>query len=121
MKAECAAHVEPLVAFGFDLASYRCRAGEHRAGVGEEIAVGGERGEIRHGPTDVARDELEKRFCRRGEEADVEAAVQEQRRDAGAFEDVLQIVGRAPLPFERLLKLYIQRRELFVETLKLLF
>ena len=66
--------------------------GEHRARVGEEIRVGGERGEIGERSADIGGDDAEQRFRRRREEADVEVAVEEQRRDVGAVEDVLQIV-----------------------------
>ena len=47
-------------------------------------------------------------------------AVQEQRRDAGAVQDVLQIVGRAALAFERFLELAVEGGELLVERLQLL-
>ena len=104
----------------FDLAPERREAGQHRAGVGEEIGVGGERGQIGERPADVGGDDPEQRFRRRREEADVEVAVEEQRRDAGAVENVLQIVGRAALPFERLLKLAVERGQLLVERLQLL-
>src|SRR5690242_16970532 len=77
-------------------------------------------GQVGERPADVGGDDAEQRLSRRCEEADVEVAVQEQRRDAGAVQDVLQVVRRAALPFEGFLKLTIERRELFVERLQLL-
>ena len=62
----------PLSAF--DLAPERREAGQHRASIGEQIAVGGERGEIGERPADVGGDDAEQRFRRRREEADVEVA-----------------------------------------------
>ena len=41
-------------------------------------------------------------------------------RDVGAVEDVLQVVGRAALPLERLLELAVEGGELLVERLQLL-
>ena len=75
-------------------------------------------GEIGERPADIGGDDPEQRFCRRREEADVEIAVEEQRRDAGAVEDVLQIVGRVALPFQRFLKLAVEGGELLVERLQ---
>ena len=46
--------------------------------------------------------------------------VEEQRRDIGAVEDVLQIVGRGALPLERFLQLAVERGQLLVERLQLL-
>ena len=56
----------------------------------------------------------------RREEADIEVAVEEERRDVGAVEDVLQVVGRAALLLERLLELAVEGGELLVERLQLL-
>ena len=47
-------------------------------------------------------------------------AVQEQGRHPGAVQDVLQIVRRAALAFERFLKLAVERSQLFIERLQLL-
>ena len=77
-------------------------------------------GEVGERPADVGGDDPEQRFRRRREEADVEVAVEEQRRDAGAVEDVLQVVGGAALAFERLLQLAVEGGELLVERLQLL-
>ena len=109
----------PGAAFGLDLAPDRGEAGQHRAGIGEQIAVGGERGQIGKRPADIGGDDAEQRLCRRREEPDVELAVEEQRRDVRAVEDVLQIVRCAALPFERLLKLAVEGGELFIERLQL--
>src|SRR5204863_96795 len=69
---------------------------------------------------DVAGDNAKQRLGRWREKADVEVAVQEQRRDAGAVQDVLQVVRRAALPFERFLYLTVDGRKLFIKRLQLL-
>ena len=98
----------------------RREAGENRARVGQQIGVAERAGEVGERPADIGGDDAEQRFRRRREEADVEIAVEEQRRDAGAVQDVLQIVGRAALPLQRLLKLAVEGGELLVERLQLL-
>ena len=95
-------------------------AGQHRAGIGEQIAVGGERGEIGERPADVGGDDAKQRLGRRREETDVELAVQEQGRHSGAVQDVLQIIRCAALAFERFLKLAVEGGQLFIERLQLL-
>ena len=76
--------------------------------------------EIGERSTDVGGDHAEERLRRRGEEADVEFLVEEQRRDVGAVQDVLEVVGDGLMLTEGLLKLAIERRELLVERLQFL-
>lgn len=66
---------------------------QHRTSVAQQIAVGGQRVEIGERSTDVGRDDVEERFGRRREETDIEVEVEENGRDIGAIEDVLQIAG----------------------------
>ena len=77
--------------------------------------------QIRKRTPDIAGNDAEQ--CLRGgrEEADIEAGVEEDRRDVGAVQHVLQIVGGRALPFQRLLKLTVEGGELLVERLQLLF
>ena len=89
-------------------------------GIGDQVGIGGERGEVGERSADIAGDDPEQRSCRRREEADVEVAVEEQGRDTSAVEDVLQIVRCVALPFQGLLQLAVEGGELFVERLKLL-
>ena len=110
----------PRAVVGLDLAVRRHMAGKNRPGIGEQVVVVDAAGQVGERPADVGGDDAEQRLGRRREEADVEVAVQEQRRDAGAVQDVLQVVRRAALPFERFLKLTVERGELFVERLQLL-
>ena len=56
----------------------------------------------------------------RREEADVEVGVEEERRDVGAVQDILQIVGRRALPLQRFLKLAVEGGQLLVERLQFL-
>ena len=110
----------PRSVVGLDLAVRRHMAGKNRPGVREQASVVDAAGQVGERPADVGGDDAEQRLGRRREEADVEVAVQEQRRDAGAVQDVLQVVGRAALAFERFLKLTVEGGELFVERLQLL-
>ncbi len=96
----------------------RRQAQQHCPGIGGEGGVGGERIEIGQRPADIARDDVEQRPGGRREEADVELHVEEQRRDIGAVEDVLQIVGGGALPIERFLQLAIEGGQLLVERLQ---
>ena len=84
----------------------------------EQRVVGGQRVQIRQRPADVARDDVEQRLGGRREEADVELGVEEQRRDIGAVEDVLQIVRGRALPLQRFLQLAVQRGQLLIERLQ---
>jgi hypothetical protein len=78
-------------------------AGKNHPGIREQASVVDAAGQVSEWPADVAGDNAEQRLGRRREKADVEVTVQEQRRDAGAVQDVLQVVRRAALPFERFL------------------
>src|SRR6185437_2412251 len=75
---------------------------------------------VRKWPADIGGDDAEKRFRRGREEANVEVAVKEERRDVGAVEDVLEVVGRTPLLLQRLLELAIEGGELLIERLQFL-
>ena len=79
--------------------SARGSAAPSRASV-EKSAVGGQRVEVGERPADVAGNDAEQRLGRRREEADVEIGVEKQRRDVGAVQDVLQIVGGRALPLQ---------------------
>src|SRR6185437_6999065 len=74
---------------------------------------------VRKWPADIGGDDAEKRFRRGREEANVEVAVKEERRDVGAVKDVLEVVGRSPLLLQRLLELAIEGGELLIERLQL--
>ena len=78
-------------------------ASKNRPGIREQASVVDAAGQVGERPADVAGDNAEQRLGRRREKADVEVTVQEQRRDAGAVQDVFQVVRRAALPFERFL------------------
>ena len=62
--------------------------------------------------------DVEERFGRRREETDIEVEVEENGRDIGAVEDVLQIAGGRPLSFQCFLKLAVEGRELLVHRLQ---
>ena len=63
---------------------------------------------------------LKSAFGGRREEADVEVGVEEQCRDIGAVEDVLQIVGGRALPLQRFLELAVEGGQLLVQRLQFL-
>ena len=90
------------------------RASSRRFAIGEMVREIGER------PADVGGDHAEERLRRRREEADIEFLVEEQRRDVGAVQDVLEVVGDGLMLIEGLLKLAVERRELLVERLQFL-
>ena len=111
----------PAAVVGFDLAPQRrdglastLRASARRSSSLEPVREIGER------PADIGGNDVEKRLRGRREEADVQTRVQKQRRDVGAVQDVLEIVGRGALPLDGLLKLAVERGELLVERLQLL-
>ena len=64
--------------------------------------------------------DVEERFGGRREEADFELGVEEERRDIGAVQDVLQIVGGRALPLQRFLELAVEGGQLLVERLQFL-
>ena len=70
-------------------------------GIGEEIPVGKMPRKIGERPADVGADHAEERLRRRGEEADLEVLVKEERRDVGAVQDVLEVVGDGLMPIGR--------------------
>ena len=106
----------PVVAF--DLAADGRGIRQHRCSIDEERLVVGTAGEVGKRPADVGRDDAEMRFHRRREEADVQIAVEEDRRDIGAVEDVLQVVGRHALLLHGLVKLAVEGGQLLVERLQ---
>ena len=85
----------PGAALRFDLPLDRREGLQHRSGIGQKSAIGGQRVEIGERPPDVARNDAEERLGGRREEADVEVGVEENRRDIGAVQDVLQIIRRS--------------------------
>ena len=93
---------------------------ENVLGVDEEIAFPAEGFEVGQRPTDIAGDHMEQRLGGRSEEPDIEMRVEKDRRDVGAVEDVLQIVGERALALQRLLKLAVEGAQLLVERLQLL-
>ena len=107
----------PFVAF--DLAAERLGIRQNRCGIDEEILVVGTAGEIGERPADVGCDDAEMRSHRRREETDVQLAVEEDRRDLGAVEDILQIVGRDALLLDGLVQLAVEGGQLLVERLEL--
>ena len=70
-------------------------------------------------PTSLGND-TEERFGGRREEADIEVGVEKDRRDIGAVQNILQIVGGRALPLQRFLELAVERGELLVERLQFL-
>ena len=70
-------------------------------------------------PTSLGND-IEQRLGGRREEADIEIGVEEERRDIGAVQDVLQIVGGRALPLQRFLELAVEGGQLLVERLQFL-
>ena len=95
-------------------------APQHRSCIGQKSAVGGQRAEVRERPPDVAGNDAEERLGGRREEADIEVGVEEERRDIGAVQDVLQIIGGRTLPLQRFLELAVEGGELLVERLQFL-
>ena len=93
---------------------------EHGARVGQQRAVGRKRGQVRQRAADIAGNEVEQRFGRRREQADVQVHVEEDRRDIGAVQHILQIVGGGPLAVERFLELAVERGQFLVERLQFL-
>ena len=83
-------------------------------------AIGSQRVEIGERPPDVARNDAEERLGGRREEADIEVGVEEERRDIGAVQNVLQIVGGRALPLQGLLELAVEGGKLLVERLQFL-
>src|SRR5471032_42568 len=79
------------------------RRAQYRACVGKKIVIRSQRFEISQRPAYVARQDTKQRSRRRGEKADIELHVQEERRYFSAVQDVLEIVGRRSLPLQRLL------------------
>ena len=110
---------EPGGALTLDFTLERRLSLENRLGLVEESVVGRERLEVRKRTPHVARNYVEKRFCRRREKADVEARIEENRRDFGAVKHVLQIVRGRALALERFLQLAVECGQLLVERLKL--
>ena len=111
----------PVAALTLDLPIDRRLALEDLSRVVEQGVVGGQRFQVGERAPDVARDHVEQRLGRRREKADVEAGVEEDRRDVGAVKHVLQIVRGRALPVKRLLQLAVERVQFLVERLKLLF
>ena len=111
---------EPIAALTLDFPLDRRLGLQDLPRVGLQSLVGGQRFQVRQRAPDVAGNDVEQRLGRRREEADVEAGVEEDRRDVGAVEDVLQIVRGRALPIERLLQLAVEGVQFLVERLQLL-
>ncbi len=109
----------PCPSVAFDLAAEGLGIRQHRRSIDEEILVVGTAGEIGERPSDVGRDDAEMRSHRRREEPDVQLAVQEDRRDLGAVEDILQIVGGDALLLDGFVQLAVEGGQLLIERLKL--
>ena len=110
----------PGAALRFDLSLDRREAPQHRSCIGQKSAVGSQRIEVRERPPDVAGNDTEKRLGGRREEADIEVGVEEERRDIGAVQNILQIVGGRTLPLQRFLELAVEGGKLLVERLQFL-
>ena len=112
--------VVPRAVLSFDLSLDRHECPQHRPCVGQQSDIGGQRIEIRERPTNVRGYDTEERLGSRREEADIQVGIEEERRDIGAVQHVLQIVGRGTLPFERFLKLAVKGGKFFIERLQFL-
>ena len=93
---------------------------EHRSRVGQQIAVGASDLRSASGRPMSLGNDTEQRLRGRREEADVEIGVEKNRRDIGAVQDVLQIVGGRPLPLQRFLELAVEGGQLLVQRLQFL-
>ena len=93
---------------------------EHLARRIAQMAVAEALREMGDRPADVGRQQLQQRLHRRREPADAEAAIEEQRRDVGAVEQVVEIVGARLELADLGLELAVDRIELLVERLQLL-
>src|SRR6185436_12945109 len=91
-----------------DLANDRLRDTQDQSGIVQKGLVGSQRTEVRQRPADIARDDVEEQPGGRGEEANTEARIEEDRRDVGAVENILQVVGGGALAFERFLELAVE-------------
>ncbi len=80
---------EPVTALPLDFPLDGRLTPEDCFGVVQESVVGRKRLEIRKRAAHVAWNHVEKRSCRRSEKADVEARVEENRRDFGAVKHIL--------------------------------
>ncbi len=69
--------------------SSRLQGLQNRCGIGHQIAIHGERIQIRKRTSDIAGNDREQRFRCRREKSDVQIFVQKQRRDIGAVQNVL--------------------------------
>ena len=107
--------------YGFDFPLEGSRVSQHRSRVGQKRAIGSERAEVGERPADVAGNDIEQRLRRRCEKADIELGIEKERRDIGAVENILQIVGCRALPLQRLLKLTVEGGQLLIQRLQLLF
>ncbi len=105
-------------AAAFDLAFDRADVSQHRCGVDEKPAVGGQGMKVRQGPPDIAGNDIEQRLRHRGEKTNFQLRIEENRRDIGAVQHILQIVRRRALLFEGLLQLAVERGQFLVERLQ---
>ena len=83
-------------------------------GVVDQITVVHERGEIGERAADIPGEHPKQQRGGGHEETDLELLVQKDRRDPGAFQNVLKIVGGFALERQRLVKLVVQSVEFFV-------
>ena len=93
---------------------------KHGRGVRQQSFIRGQRVQIGQRPPDVAGNDVEHSLGGRREKADVEIGVQEDRRDIGAVENVLQIVGGRALPLQGFLQLAVEGGQFLVERLQFL-
>ena len=110
----------PGAALSFDLPLDRREGLQHRSGIRQKSAIGGQRAEVCERPPDVAGNDIEERLGGRREEADIEVGVEEERRNIGAVQDILQIIGGRTLPLQRFLELAVEGGKLLVERLQFL-
>ena len=94
----------------FDLSLDRCERPQDRKGIRGKGFVGGQGAEIRDRPPDVARDDVEEQLRRRREEANVQTGVEEERRDIGAVQDILQVIRRRALLLQCFMELAVEGR-----------
>ena len=110
----------PGTALGFDLPFDRCEGPQHCSCIDEKIAVGSQRIEVGKRPPNVAGNNTEQRLGGGREEADIEVGIEEERRNIGAVQDVLQIIGGRALALQRFLELAVEGSQLLVERLQFL-
>ena len=112
-------HAPPVPGAGarLDLALDRRETFQDKPRILQKRAVARQRAEVSQRAPDIAGNDAEEQLGRRREKADVQLPVEEQRRDIGAVEHVLQIVRRRALALQCFLKLMVQSRQLLIQRL----